>query len=537
MLDRIVTSSGYSLRSGHPTSSERALRTSYTSSGLMVTHGTPGFMMPAFSDAIFSIVSPRNAVCSRPMLLMTVTSGMMTLVESRRPPIPTSMTTISAETSLKNRIAVAVRTSKLVHCIPSARIASATERTSPRTCSRSASSISEPHILMHSFMRRISGDVNAPTLTPDASSMDSIMEQTEPFPSVPATCMKRMESWGLPSLSRSSDSFPRPGLIPLEESPPYHRMFDSDAMISPGWITARLIWVTPWLRMRGTFVSNAFLRGGKFEEPAQMFSRAASDAGIGLECVTNLDLTVPIGDANAVRGVIGDADFILFWDKDVRCASNMELCGFPVFNGSDCIATCDDKSATHIALEKHCIPSIETITCPLSFSEYSDLSFLDRAIGLLGLPMVVKDCYGSFGQQVHLARTREELASLLGGPFVPRILQKYIECNGTDIRVEVVGGRAVAAMRRAAPEGDFRSNATIGGTIAACEPAEDVEELAIRACEAVGADFAGVDIIVTDDCPVVCEVNSNAHLRNLLDCTGIDVSPMILDHVARAVRG
>ena len=60
-------------------------------------------------------------------------------------------------------------------------------------------------------------------------------------------------------------------------------------------------------------------------------------------------------------------------------------------------------------------------------------------------------------------------------------------------------------------------------------------DLAIAAAEATGADFCGVDVILTEDGPVVCEVNSNAHMKNLRGCTGRDVSYDILSHIARTV--
>lgn len=285
------------------------------------------------------------------------------------------------------------------------------------------------------------------------------------------------------------------------------------------------------------FVSNAFLKGEKFGEPPAMFSRAAERAGIGLDSATNADLSFPVGDRRSAERVLGDADFILFWDKDVRCAANLELCGYRVFNTSECIRVCDDKSLTHLALAKAGVPSIPTVACPLSFSGYGDPSFLEGAADVLGFPMVVKDCFGSFGQQVRLAADMGSLRRMFDGPFVPRILQGYVECGGRDVRVEVVGGRPVAAMERRAAEGEFRSNATLGGSISPHTPTDGEAELAVSACEAVGADFAGVDIIRTEDGPVVCEVNSNAHLRNLLDCTGTDASEAILAHVTGAVRG
>ncbi len=81
----------------------------------MVAQGTPSLMMPAFSKAIFSTVSPRYSVCSRLMLLITETRGVTTFVASNLPPIPTSKTAMSTFMSRKYIIAMAVVTSKKVH--------------------------------------------------------------------------------------------------------------------------------------------------------------------------------------------------------------------------------------------------------------------------------------------------------------------------------------------------------------------------------------------------------------------------------------
>lgn len=287
--------------------------------------------------------------------------------------------------------------------------------------------------------------------------------------------------------------------------------------------------------MRGIFVSNAYLQGGKFGEPPAMFSASAKRLGIDLDMTTNADLMVPAGDSDALRRRIGEPDFVLFWDKDVRCASNLEICECKVFNASECIRICDDKWLTHLALRKNNVPTIETVSCPLTFSDYPDTGFLEDASERFGFPMVVKDNYGSFGMQVRLARDPESLHGMFSEPYMPRIIQRYIECGGSDVRVEVVGDSAIAAMERHAAPGEFRSNATLGGTIRGRSPTAEEAELAMAACEAVGADFAGVDIIRSDDGDVVCEVNSSAHLRNLLDCTGIDGSEAILLHIGDVI--
>ncbi len=279
--------------------------------------------------------------------------------------------------------------------------------------------------------------------------------------------------------------------------------------------------------MRGTMVVNGFLRGGKFGEPAEMMSAAADRLGIGLDIVTNDRLPLMVDTSERM-----DTDFVLFWDKDVRAAMLLERTGSPVFNSSECIRICDDKSLTHIALSKNNVPSIPTMISPMTFDGigYTDLSFLDGAEDSFGYPMVVKDCFGSFGQQVHLAHDRKELESLFCDAR-PRIVQRYVECGSSDLRLEVIGGEVVASVSRKGRDGDFRANTTIGGVMSIHQPSEDEEELALKASEAVGADFCGVDILYMDGEPVVCEVNSNAHMKNLRNCTGIDVSDMILEHI------
>lgn len=294
-------------------------------------------------------------------------------------------------------------------------------------------------------------------------------------------------------------------------------------------------WITVDI-MKGAFVSNGFMRSEKFSQPADMVCAAADRMGIGMVRTTNDRLTVPVGCREGFEDALGDVDFIIFWDKDVRLAENMELCGYPVFNPSECIRVCDDKSLTHIALASAGVRSIPTVPLPLSFSGYTDFGFVEGLEDSLGYPTVLKDCYGSFGEQVHLVQDRDSLISLLSGSYVPRIAQRYVETGATDFRVEVIGGKAVEAVVRHGPEGDFRSNCTIGGRMEPCRISDECAELAIAAAEAVGADFCGVDILMMDGSPAVCEVNSNAHIKNLADCTGHDVSGDILEHIVSCLR-
>jgi ribosomal protein S6--L-glutamate ligase/gamma-F420-2:alpha-L-glutamate ligase len=99
----------------------------------------------------------------------------------------------------------------------------------------------------------------------------------------------------------------------------------------------------------------------------------------------------------------------------------------------------------------------------------------------------------------------------------------------------VVGGRVVSAMERY-NDNDFRSNITNGGSMRKIEIGEDIKTAAIKACEAIGLDFAGVDILFGNDGPIVCEVNSNPHFKSSLECTGVDMSEEILDYIVEKLR-
>ncbi len=84
-------------------------------------------------------------------------------------------------------------------------------------------------------------------------------------------------------------------------------------------------------------------------------------------------------------------------------------------------------------------------------------------------------------------------------------------------------------------ETDFRANVTSGGTTEIYDPTLEERHLAIAATKAVGADFAGVDLLIGEHGPIVCEVNSNPHIRSIYECTGVDVAIPMIDHIIQQV--
>lgn len=269
--------------------------------------------------------------------------------------------------------------------------------------------------------------------------------------------------------------------------------------------------------MRGILVVNHFLNTEKYNELHSTLVSSAEKEGIELKIKTNLDLAV-----EKAQG-----DFVLFWDKDIHLARRLEQEGLPVFNSASTIEKCDDKARTYLEL-LGVVPQPETLIAPKAYFKADFSEFVEKAAEKLGLPLVFKECFGSFGEQVFLCNSIEEILSRITEK--PFILQKFVKSScGHDKRLEVVGNRVVAAMERT-NEYDFRSNITNGGSMKPCNPTEAEINLAVTACKKLGLNFGGVDIL---DGGLVCEVNSNAHIINIMKCTDIDVAALIFKEIKR----
>lgn len=293
--------------------------------------------------------------------------------------------------------------------------------------------------------------------------------------------------------------------------------------------------------MKAWLVVNGFLQMEKFHEIHQWLCRAGQKYHIDITMKQNQELLVIC--KNLETGIMNEkerVDFVLFWDKDIRLAKMLESLGYFVMNSAQAIENCDDKGLTHEILSINHIPMPRTILAPMTYSNigYTNLDFLDNVIKELGLPLVMKENFGSFGAQVYLCHTKEEVhkkTKELEGKAI--LYQEFIaETKGKDVRLQVVGDKVVAAMERTAKLGDFRANITNGGKMTSYHPTDLEEKLAVNACRCLGADFAGVDLLFgKGGKPLVCEVNSNAHFKNIYDCTGINVADMIMEYVTMKV--
>lgn len=308
--------------------------------------------------------------------------------------------------------------------------------------------------------------------------------------------------------------------------------------------------------IKGHIITNSFLRTDKFARHYEWLKESAGKYGVDLLMFENADVLCGYSCSNESRlSELLDGDsFLIYWDKDIRIGRQIEnICSrknILLCNSVESIAVCDDKSETYSRLwqwnlnnQKNQIPLVPTLVAPMTYLNigYTNTDFLDDVIEELSLPVVVKECFGSFGMQVYLAETKDELKDIvlkLGG--TPHIYQKFIEkSSGKDVRLQVVGDKVVAAMYRYSVNGDFRANVTNGAHMKPYKPSDDECELAVRTAKILGLDFGGIDMLFSDGngrADLICEVNSNAHFKNIFDCTGVNVADEIMDYIIRKIK-
>ncbi len=156
-----------------------------------------------------------------------------------------------------------------------------------------------------------------------------------------------------------------------------------------------------------------------------------------------------------------------------------------------------------------------------------------------GTPLVLKILEGTQGVGVVLVETLKAAKSVLDafyGMDVNLLVQEFIEeAGGADIRVFIVDGEVVGAMKRQGAEGDFRSNLHQGGTAIAHKLTRKEKSTALAAAKAMGLGVCGVDMIPSKRGPLVMEVNSSPGLEGIEKSTGFDIAGKIMDFIAKNV--
>lgn len=291
--------------------------------------------------------------------------------------------------------------------------------------------------------------------------------------------------------------------------------------------------------MKGLIIINAFRIPVESVHQAERLKEEFEKLNVKIDIVNDGNLRAWIENGDLVSTLLS-YDFAVYLDKDKYLSSNLEKQGLRLFNKHNAVRLCDDKGETYIALADMGVNIPNTIFGALCYSKdcVIDDKGVDIIIDKLKLPLIVKESYGSMGKGIYLVNSRAELLSVMEKvKLKPHLFQEYLPYKkGVDVRVIVIGGKAVASMERYNND-DFRSNVARGGNGRKIDLPLQFKQTAEKCAKILGLDYCGVDLLYgKDDVPIVCEVNSNAFIGGIESVTGVNVAKLYAEHVINQIK-
>ncbi len=215
-----------------------------------------------------------------------------------------------------------------------------------------------------------------------------------------------------------------------------------------------------------------------------------------------------------------DPLFVINRSRDPYVSAYYEERGIRSFNNSETVRIGNDKLSEYGLFKKLGLPVMETV-CGNTPAERIPFPF----------PVIVKERAGHGGSGVFRAEDPEELSRILEGKEPSRyMIQEMCDEPGIDVRLYILGGQVVAAVKRTS-ENDFRSNFSLGGSAEATEPCEEMISVARAVCDALKPDYIGLDLIRNKGGWVANEIEDAAGARMLYSQTDIDIALLYVCHI------
>ncbi|MGR6982200.1 ATP-grasp domain-containing protein [Testudinibacter sp. P27/CKL/0425] len=211
---------------------------------------------------------------------------------------------------------------------------------------------------------------------------------------------------------------------------------------------------------------------------------------------------------------------------------HFEAMNIPCLNGSQAFLNARDKWHSLMLLQQHGISVPPSALCGNEF----DAKY---AVNQVASPTILKTLSGSQGIGVMLAERAQSAVSILETlkqANISSLLQDFIhEANGSDIRCFVIGGKVIASMQRSGQNGEFRANVHRGGQAQAIALSEQEKALALNSAQALGLDIAGVDIIRSNNGPLILEVNASPGLELIEKTSKINIALQMIAYLEKQV--
>lgn len=260
-------------------------------------------------------------------------------------------------------------------------------------------------------------------------------------------------------------------------------------------------------------------------------SAEAEATGLCLEILFIEDITIGYSSTGAFllhRGerTVDMPAFVVMRTYDSVVSGFFESSGIPVINSTLSMERCKNKMLTHELLSHSGIPT------PLTIYNESGIYDYETACALFSSHrFIVKRIDGAKGENVYLAGSDAEMSAAIEMCAGKCICQKFVEESyGRDVRVWVIGGQVAGAVLRYS-ETSFLSNFSQGGKVRPFALPPQAAELAVRAADVLGTEFAGVDLLFGKEGFIVNEINGNAGFRTLSKVGRNDIPRLLFSYI------
>ena len=261
----------------------------------------------------------------------------------------------------------------------------------------------------------------------------------------------------------------------------------------------------------------------------KLLIESAKKNDINLEMVDCKNLFVNLNDKKSFDGPV--LQRCVSYYRNLHSTAAIEGQGTKVVNCLNTGIFAGNKLFTHMLLQK---AGVSTPNATVAFSKDSALKALEKN----GFPKIIKPTVGSWGRMVSKINDMDAADGIIDGreAMYPihqvHFLEEFVERPPRDIRVIVIGDNVAAGIYRNSGDGNWKTNTHLGGSAEICEISNELEDICIKAKDAVYGDIVGIDLMESKDKGmVVHEINNTTEFRNVVRVTGVDIPKLMLEYV------
>ncbi len=219
--------------------------------------------------------------------------------------------------------------------------------------------------------------------------------------------------------------------------------------------------------------------------------------------------------------------------RNLHSTAALEGLGVKVINCLNTGIFAGNKLFTHMLLKKFGVP---TPDATVASSKEAALEALETQV----FPRVIKPTVGSWGRLISKLNDKESAEGIIESreKMYPihqvHYLEEFVKRPPRDIRAIMVGDKIVAAIYRTSENGNWKTNMALGGIAEPCKVTPEMEEMCIKAKNAVQGDIVGVDLMESDDKGlVVHEVNNTTEYKNTVRVCEVDIPTKMLEYALK----